>query len=63
MASWRPTKRAADATRFLTFDDASAFGAKHVKGWPAWRVIGHTDEFYIELKPEGPWLAIGDERS
>lgn len=56
---WQPTKRAADATRFESHDDASNFAALHVKGWPAWRVIGHTDRFYIELQPEtGPWLTI-----
>ena len=54
----KPTKDRASATRFLTYEDACKFAHQHAKGHPAWRVIGHTDHFFIELLPEKLWLVV-----
>lgn len=54
----RPTSDRSFAVRFETFDDARVYAAAHVTGWPAWRVVGADADYYIELRPGGPWLAF-----
>lgn len=63
MTRWCCTKKAAEALPFSTFEDATAYAALHVKGWPAWRVIGNFETLYfIELLPKGPWLTTTEHQ-
>ena len=46
---------------FPTFIEARDFGAKHGKGWPAWRVVAYTRGWAVQAYPSGPYFNLAGE--